>query len=171
MAREAIAGCLTAATASTPGTSSPERRPKPSRHSRFTATCRRSERSIRAAWFKHLDAELKPRPSYTTTAPSNWRQWSTANQWVQRASDHDGDLDRRARLRMAEDLIKARNRIKDIGVAALVKLAQRLASASSDEIEMRTWSNMFARASEMVLRATGGYLPQGDSDQDDEDLD
>ena len=130
-----------------------------------------SMRSIRAAWLAFLEAEDKPPPKNPDVAPSSWRKWSAENGWVQRTADHDADIDRRARLAMAEDLVKARRRIKDLGMAGLVKLAQRLNMAQPDEIEMRTWSNMFARCSEMVLRATGGYLPHDGDDDDDEDLD
>ena len=130
-----------------------------------------SSRSIRAAWLALLKAEGRQPPRYQGTAPSSWRKWSADNQWVARTAEHDGDLDRRARLAMAEDLVRGRQRIKDLGMAGLVKLAQRLHMAQPDEIEMRTWSNMFARCSEMLLRATGGYLPHEGQVEDDEDLD
>ena len=51
-----------------------------------------------------------------------WNGWSTRNDWVNRAAEHDSDLASRRRIRRADALERAQDDIANMSRAALSKL-------------------------------------------------
>ena len=84
-----------------------------------------------------------------------WNGWSTRNDWVNRAAEHDSDLASRRRERMAKEMERAQDDMFTLARAALAKVAERIKGMNPEDLAAGQVPAALRTLFELELKALG----------------